>query len=111
MGPGPPGASWAVADKAGVHKPKTAANHEAPARVICESNARLKLMFRRIKCCVWPSVYAELLPFGGERVEEGVAVMRLVERLVVLPSQPEIQSEFGSHLKVILEKQGIGPGS
>src|SRR5207245_8277202 len=103
--PGLPVASSAVADESGVHNAVAAANHEAPARVICESNARLELMFRRIKCSVRPSIHAELLPFSGERVEEASAGFVLLNEWSYCHLRSRFNWELESILKSTLKNQ------
>src|ERR1700751_2807079 len=94
--------------KSGVHNSVAGADHEAAHWVPCKSDSRFKLPLRGIKRRIG-RVDAELLPLCSERIEERIAVVGLVERLVILIAQSQIQRQFRCDLEVILNEERIGP--
>ena len=79
-------------------------------------------MLRRIKRRIGRATYAKLFPMRNTgrlfpriescaRIEEGIAMMELMERLVVLPPEASVQSQFRCQLDVILEEKGIRPSA
>src|SRR3989442_3571785 len=97
-----------VANGPGVHDAVTSANNQTAACVPGEANPRAKFLLGGVKRGV-RRIYAELLPLRGERIEESIAVVDFMERLIVLPSQSQVQRQPGRELEVVLHKKRIGP--
>src|SRR5216683_7631156 len=102
-----------------MHNAIASANHKASLRVPGDANTRLKLVLGRIECAVG-SIDAELVPVrhttrlrivNRARVKEGISMVDLVERLIILPPQTRIQGQFRRQLDVVLDKEGIRPGA
>src|SRR5579864_4144373 len=102
-----------------MHDAVASANHKSTHWVPRQTDARLKLVLGGIERRIW-SIHAELLPawhttrrriVNRTRLKEGISMMNLVERLIILPPQTRVQGQFWRQLDVVLDEEGIRPGA
>ena len=93
-----------------IHDGVTAANDETAPRIPSKADARPELLDGGIECGIG-RIHAELLPLRGERIEESITVVCLVEGLIVLPSEPEVQGQFRGEFEIVLYKQCVREGA
>src|SRR5713101_6204267 len=100
---GPP-----VTNGSRVHDAVASADNQSAACVPRKANARAKFLQRGVECGV-RRIHTELFPFDRKGVKESIAVVDFMERLIVLPPQPQVQRQPRRELEVVLREKRVGP--